>query len=220
MIEKLDWISALDTRPLAERLGLGASEPLLVVLPGSRVSEVSRLMQPFGDAVAKLKAMGHAPRVVIPAMPHVRDRIAAAAGDWAVTPTLLDGEADKFRAFKLARAALAASGTVTLELGITGVPMIVAYKVDAIAVQLRHLVKVHSIVLANLVAEENAFPEYIQEACNGDTLAGALAPLLTDTPARAAQIATLAQMPGRMRLPSGTPSEAAARIVLDHAGRR
>jgi lipid-A-disaccharide synthase len=220
MIEKLDWISALDTQPLAERLGLGASEPLLVVLPGSRVSEVSRLMQPFGDAVAKLKAMGHAPRVVIPAMPHVRDRIAAAAGDWAVTPTLLDGEADKFRAFKLARAALAASGTVTLELGITGVPMIVAYKVDAIAVQLRHLVKVHSIVLANLVAEENAFPEYIQEACNGDTLAGALAPLLADTAARAAQLATLARIPGRMRLPSGTPSEAAARIVLEHAGRR
>lgn len=220
LIERLAWIEALDPSPLATRLGLETDEQLLVVLPGSRVSEVSRLMQPFGDAIGRLQAMGHAPRVVIPAMPHVRDRIEAAARDWVVRPTLLDGEEDKFRAFKLARAALAASGTVTLELGLAGVPMVVAYKVDVVASQLKYFIKAQSIVLANLVIENNAFPEFVQEDVNGDTLAGALAPLLSDTPARTAQLRTLAAIPSRMKLASGTPSEAAAQIVLRYATAR
>lgn len=220
LIERLPWIRDLDPAPLAARLGLKPGEPVLVVLPGSRMSEVGRLMAPFGDAVAKLRQLGHSPRVVIPAMPHVRDRIVAAAASWPVQPVLLDGEADKFRAFKLARAALAASGTVTLELAIAGTPMVVAYKVDRVAVQLRHLVKVHSIVLANLVAESNTFPEYIQEQCNGDVLAAAVAEVMAETPVRAAQLRTLAEIPGKLMLPAGTPSEVAARIVLEHAGRR
>lgn len=220
MIERMAWISALDPAPLAARLALAPDEKVLVVLPGSRVSEVSRLMQPFGEAIAELAALGHRPRVVIPAMPHVKSRIEAAAATWPVRPVLLDGEEDKFRAFKLARAALAASGTVTLELALAGTPMVVAYKVDKIAIQLRHLVKVHSIVLANLVAGQNAFPEYIQEDCNGPTLAAALAPLLAETPARDKQLAALADIPHKLRLPAGTPSEAAARIVLAHAERR
>ncbi len=218
MIERLAWIAGLDTAPLAQRLGLRDGEPLLVVLPGSRTSEVARLLQPFGDAVAKLKAMGHTFRVVIPAMPHVRAQIEAAVRAWPVAPTLLDGDEDKFRAFKLARAALAASGTVTLELGLSGVPMVVAYQVDQIAAQLRYFIKAQSIVLANLVIEENAFPEFVQADVNGDTLAASLAPLLGDTPARAAQLAALARIPARLKLPSGTPSEAAAAIVLRYAG--
>ncbi len=218
MIERLAWIAGLDTAPLAQRLGLRDGEPLLVVLPGSRTSEVARLLQPFGDAVAKLKAMGHTFRVVIPAMPHVRAQIEAAVRAWPVAPTLLDGDEDKFCAFKLARAALAASGTVTLELGLAGVPMVVAYQVDPIAAQLRYFIKARSMVLANLVIEENAFPEFVQADVNGMTLAESLAPLLGDTPARAAQLAALARIPARLKLPSGTPSEAAAAIVLRYAG--
>lgn len=217
LIERLAWIRALDPAPLRERLALGPGEQVLVVLPGSRMSEVGQLMQPFGEAIGRLKSMGQVPRIVIPAMPHVRAAIAAAARDWPVRPDLLDGEDDKFRAFKLARAALAASGTVTLELALTGLPMVVAYKVDKVAVQLRSLVKVHSIVLANLVAGENAFPEYIQEECNGAILANAVASLLGDTPARAAQLSVLANIPQKLELPRGTPSEAAAAIVLRHA---
>lgn len=214
MIERMPWIAALDPAPLAARIGLRAGEHVLVILPGSRMSEVSRLMQPFGETVGRLHAAGHRLRAVIPVMPHVRERVAAAAATWPVQPLLIDGEEDKFRAFKLARAALAASGTVTLELAIAGTPMVVAYKVDRVAIQLRHLVKVHSIVLANLVAGVNAFPEYIQEQCNPETLAAALEPLFGDTPARAAQMAALSAIPARLMLPSGSPSEAAADIVL------
>ena len=220
MIERLAWIETLDPAPLADRLGLRANEPLLVVLPGSRVSEVGRLLKPFGDCVALLKSMGLSPRVVIPAMAHVRETIVSATQQWAIVPTILDGEEDKFRAFKLARAALAASGTVTLELGLARLPMVVGYKVDPVAAPLKFLVNVPSIVLANLVAGENAFPEFMQEACNGAELAGALAPLLSDTAARREQVRCLAGIPERMRLPQGTPSEAAAAIVLQYANTR
>jgi lipid-A-disaccharide synthase len=137
---------------------------------------------------------------------------------WPKQPVLLEGEEDKFRAFKLARAALAASGTVTLELAAAGTPMVVAYKVDAaIAPFLRRMIKAHSIVLANLVLGENAFPELIQERCTGVKLADALAPILDESPVRAKQLAALARIPERLRLPTGTPSEAAADIVLDYA---
>ena len=96
--------------------------------------------------------------------------------------------------------------------------MVVAYKVDAVmAPPLRLMIKAHSIVLANLVLGENAFPELIQERCTGVKLADALAPILDESPARAKQLAALARIPERLRLPRGTPSEAAADIVLHYA---
>src|SRR5690606_2818926 len=161
----------------------------------SRSSEVGRLMQPFGGTVTLLRERGLISRVIVPAVPHVLNQIEAALEDWPLRPDLIEGEEDKFRAFKLATAALAASGTVTLELGLLGVPAVVAYKVDAIAARLRFLVKVPSIVLANLVLGENAYPEFIQEECTPDKLAAAIAPLILDTPERRRQLDLLACMP-------------------------
>ena len=114
-------------------------------------------------------------------------------------------------------AALAASGTVTLELGLAGVPMVVAYQVDIVAARLRPFIKAQSMVLANLVIGRNVFPEFVQEDVNGETLAGALTPLLADTPVRTTQLRALAEIPARLQLTSGTPSEAAAEIVLRYA---
>jgi lipid-A-disaccharide synthase len=139
-----------------------------------------------------------------------------------VKPVLLEGDADKFVAFRLARAALAASGTVTLELALAGTPMAVAYKVEPLAAYLRFLVKVPSIVLPNLVLGENAFPELIQEDCTAPQLAAAVAEIFEETPARARQVTALSNIKPRMGLrPDGTlrftPSREAARIVLDAA---
>lgn len=214
LIERWEWLLGLDPAPLAERLKLDPSRPVLVVLPGSRASEVSRLMQPFGEAIGLLRERGLLPEVVIPIVPHVRGQIEEALAGWQVPARLVDGDDDKFGAFKLARAALAASGTVTLELGLVGTPMVVAYRIDAIAARLRFLVKVPSVVLANLVLGENVFPEFIQEACVPEKLADAVAALLADTPERRRQLAGLARIPERLRLPAGSPSEAAADIVL------
>jgi lipid-A-disaccharide synthase len=214
LIERTPWIDGLDTEALRSRLSLRSDLPVLVVLPGSRPSEVSRLMAPFGETVAALHQGSGPFEIIIPAVPSVRALIEQALPAWPQQPHLVEGEIDKFTAFKLAHAALAASGTVTLELGVTGTPMVVAYRVDPVAARLRFLLKVHSVVLANLVLGANAFPEYIQEDCTPTKLSSALAPLLTDTPERGAQVAALATIRQKMFLLEGTPSGKAADIVL------
>jgi lipid-A-disaccharide synthase len=218
LIEQAERLAGLDTAPLADRLGLHPDRPVLVVLPGSRTSEVSRLMKPFGDAIDRLVDQGSPLQVVIPTLAHLRFQVEKASAAWRVRPHVIEGEDDKFRAFKLATVALAASGTVTLELSLAGTPMVVGYRVDGLAKHLRFLVKTPSIVLANLVAGETTFPEFIQEACNGPMLAAALTPLLErDSPERRKQLATLAKIPAQMQLADGTPSDAAAAIVLRYA---
>jgi lipid-A-disaccharide synthase len=217
LFERLDWLRDLDPWPLADRLQLDPEGLVLVVLPGSRTSEVGRLMQPFGEAVELLRQRGIAPHVIMPVVPHVRALVEQSLQSWTMRPHLVEGEADKFAAFKLAHAALAASGTVTLELALAATPMVVAYRVDALAARLRFLLKVQSVVLANLVLGENAFPELLQEDCTADKLADALALLLRDTAVRRAQTTALARIPQRMALEGGTPSDVAADIVLHYA---
>jgi lipid-A-disaccharide synthase len=219
--ERIDWLQAFDPEPLADRLGLDPSRPVVVVLPGSRSSEVGRLMEPFGDTLRLLCERGPAPEVIVPCVPHVHALIERLRKGWPVRPHIVEGEDDKFRAFKLARAALAASGTVTLELALAGTPMVVAYRVDPVAAPfLRRLIKAPTTVLANLVLAENAFPEFHQEKSSPENLANALQPLLTDTPERRAQLAALARIPGLLHIESGSPSEAAAEIVIDYASRK
>ncbi|MBU1212032.1 MAG: lipid-A-disaccharide synthase [Alphaproteobacteria bacterium] len=215
LIERLDWLNGLSETELAGRLGLDPERPVLVVLPGSRTSEVSRLLEPFGKAVGMLAERGLKPQVLIPVVESVRGLVEAGIAGWPVRPYLVSGEEDKFKAFKLAHAALAASGTVTLELAVAGTPMVVAYRVDGLAAQLRFLVKVHSVVLANLVLAENAFPELLQEDCEPVRLADAVELLLKATPERASQIEALSRIHEKMLLAGQTPSEAAADVVVE-----
>jgi lipid-A-disaccharide synthase len=214
LIEKLDAIEGADGAALSRRLGLAAEKPVLLVLPGSRTSEVTRLVDVFGDAVARVSAKQPI-EVVIPAVRHVRDLIVAKTASWAVRPHIVDAaSADKYAAMRLARAALAASGTVTLELALAQTPSVVAYRVDKLIANLRFLLKVPSVVLANLVLGKNVYPEYLQEACTAEALTAAILPLLGDTPERRAQIEALAGTPGKLRLASSSPSIAAADTVL------
>lgn len=217
LAERRDWFANLDPAPLARRLGLDPAKPVLVVLPGSRRSEVTRLMPPFGETVRRLDASGPPFEIVLPAVTSLRREIEAALAAWPRPVHLVEGEEDKVGAFKLARAALAASGTVTLELALAGTPMVVAYRVDALAAQLRFLLKVHSVVLANLVLAENAFPELLQEACEPQQLAAEVAAVMRDGPARDRQLAALARFPDLMRYKGASPSEAAAGIVARYA---
>jgi lipid-A-disaccharide synthase len=221
LIERLDWMRDLDPAPLGARLGLAPGKPVVVVLPGSRSSEVGRLMEPFGDTLRILVQRGAEPEVIVPCVPHVRALVERGRRTWPLPAHIVEGAEDKVRAFKLARAALAASGTVTLELALAGTPMVVAYRVDPLAAPfLRRMIKAPTTVLANLVLGENAFPELHQEHSTPENLASALLPLLSDTPERRAQLAALARIPDRMHIESGSPSEAAADIVLDYALRR
>ena len=215
LIERLDEI-----RPaLGERGGDDNGPIRLLVLPGSRRSEVSRLMEPFGAALALLKE--RSPRsfeVTIPAVSHLAQEIRTQAEGWSVKPRIVEGEAAKWKAFREADAALAASGTVTLELGLSGVPMVVAYRVSKIEEVLKYLIKAPSIVLTNLVLGENVIPELIQWDCTPEKLADALLPLLSDTPERRRQIDAFGRLDDLMRIGDEVPSERAARVVEDVLG--
>lgn len=206
-----------DLRPAAgERTMLApGAKPVLLVLPGSRRSEVERLIDRFGETVALIAARLGPLEVILPAVEPLADDIRARAANWTVAPTIVTGDTAKYAAFRRAHAALAASGTVTLELALAGVPMVVAYRVDPIMRLLKPLLRAPSIVLANLIAGENAIPEYLDGDANPRTLAAALVPLLSDTPERRRQLAAFAVIDEKMRIDRGTPSGAAADIVLE-----
>lgn len=217
LVERLDWMRELDAEALRRRLGIADNRPVLAVLPGSRTSEVKRLMAPFGDALRRLQARAGPFEVILPAVASVRPLIEEGLKSWPLRPHLVGGEDDKFAAFKLARAALAASGTVTLELALAGTPMIVAYRADPIASSLRFLLIAHSVVLPNLILGENIFPELLNKDCNGEKLGQALLPLMRGGPERDAQLAAVASVAERVRETDEAPSNKAARIVLAYA---
>ena len=220
LIERIDWLQGLTPDAMRERLGISRDRIPVVVLPGSRGSEIERLMDIFGDALMAVKKQAHDIEVLLPAVDHLHDQISARAANWDLPVHVLSGEEDKFTAFRLARAALAASGTVTLELGLVGTPMVVGYRVDQLAAQLQFLVNVQSIVLSNLVLGENAFPEFIQKECRPEILATALSEIIEDGPARDQQLAALAKVADRMAVPHDKPSKLAAEIVLSMVGKQ
>ncbi len=189
--------------------------PLLLVLPGSRRSEVRHHLAVFGAALGNLRDQGVRFELVLPTMPHLVDTVREGIAGWPVAPTIMMGEADKRAAFRSARAALAKSGTVTLELAVAGVPMVTAYKVGAVeAFILRRAIKVQSVILANLVIGEDVIPEFLQENCTADNLARALRAIVADTPERRRQVEAFDRIEAIMSTGKEPPSVRAADIVL------
>ena len=168
----------------------------------------------FGETLARIKNV-HARDfdLILPAVDHLREEIESAARVWPVKPRIIHGEAAKYHAFRKAYAALAASGTVTLELALAHVPMAVGYRVGAIEGQIRHFVNVSSVVLANLIIGENVVPERIQGACNAAQLSADLLPLLQDTEARRRQLRGFDRLDHLMAIEEGSPSVKAADVI-------
>jgi lipid-A-disaccharide synthase len=206
-----------ELRPNADEARRRASwPPLIVVLPGSRRSEVTRLMTDFGGALATLRQSVGPISVMLPTLPHIEREVRAMAASWPEPPIITLGEAAKYSAFRGAHASLAASGTATLELALAGVPMVGAYKVSLVEEQLKYLIKVPSILLPNLILGERAIPEKLQKDCTPVALAEALAEIVRDGPARSAQLEALSRLDQLMALPDGgAPSAHAARAVLE-----
>jgi lipid-A-disaccharide synthase len=203
-------------RPNADDLARRNTEPpVLLVLPGSRRSEVRRHMAIFGETLARLQDDGVAFEAVLPTMPHLEAAVREGVKSWKIVPRIVIGEQDKRAAFRTGRAALAKSGTVTLELAISGVPTVAAYRVGGLEASiLLRLIDVPSVILANLVLGENVVPEFIQQDCTSDNLARALRPLLGDTPERTRQLEAFGKLDAIMSTGNATPSVGAADIVL------
>jgi lipid-A-disaccharide synthase len=161
---------------------------VLLVLPGSRRSEVSALLKPFSETIAVLRARGHEFDAVLPTVPHVARLVREAASTWPVLPEIVDTTEARISAFARADAAIAASGTVSLELALAGVPLISCYRTDALATLMMRMITVWSASLPNLVADWPVVPEYYNDYLRPEHMARAIEQLWTESPARRAQL--------------------------------
>ena len=210
LIEQIDTL-----RPNPdERRRREAQPPVLLVLPGSRHSEIRHHMAVFGETLRVLQA-GNVPfELVLPTMPHLLDAVREGLANWPVQPRIAVGEQEKKAAFRIARAAFAKSGTVTLELALAGVPMIGAYRAGPIEMWIAlSLARTASVILANLVVGENVVPEFMQRNATPEILAPALRDVLNDTPHRQRQVEAFARLDAIMST-GQPPSVRAADIVL------
>ena len=190
-------------------------EKTLLLLPGSRRGEVGGLLGPFGETVSALRARGHRLRLILPTVPHVAGLVSAAVSGWEQKPEIVLDAAGKWRAFGEADAALIASGTVSLELALAGVPLVSCYRLDPFARVARHFITIWSALLPNLIADRPVAPEFFDGYMRPETLARSLEALFADTSLRAWQKEGFAEVSRRMSTsrPSG---EIAAEIVLGH----
>ena len=200
---------------------IAADETLLVVLPGSRFSEISRHLPIFGATVNALAARQALRCAVIPALPALKRDIAAAAENWNVRVVIVDGSdrEAKYAALAASDGALTSSGTATLELAVAGVPMVVAYRANPVTVAVaRRIVQVPHIALANIVAGRRAAPEFLQQECTPSRLAPAVENILLDATARDDQIECFRAVSRQLGIGGTAPSELAARAVIAVAG--
>ncbi|MFI0396116.1 lipid-A-disaccharide synthase [Paracoccus jiaweipingae] len=201
--------------------GMDADTPLLMLLPGSRRGEVTRLGPRFGAAAGLLRDRHPGLRVVVPVVPHLAQAVAGLAADWPLVPVLVQDAADKRAAFAAADLALAASGTVSLELAANDVPMVIGYDAAWLTrVIVQAMLKVDTVTLVNLVSDTRAVPEYIGPDCTPTVLAQALSRLLDDPAARQAQAMAAQLTMNRLGRGGEAPGLRAARSVLGYLARR
>lgn len=198
--------------------------PLILVLPGSRRGEVTRLAPVFGEALRPVVKAFPEHRIVVPTAPLVASAVIDAARVWPGNPCVLDpraqrtehAEAEKRAAFAAAETALAASGTVSLELAAAATPMVIAYDMNWLSWQIMsRMLKTDTVTLVNLVAGSKTIEEFLGPACKPDAIADALIRLIGDAGVRAAQRAAMAETMQKLGRGAEAPGLRAARAVLD-----
>ena len=200
---------------LRARIGAEPDDPILLVLPGSRRSEVERLLPPFEAAVRMLKAERPALQVVVVAAGTVADLVRAKVAGWPLRAHIIEDGVGKDDAMLAATVALACSGTVTTELAAAGCPMVVAYRLGALTYQIaKRIVRTDYITLFNIAAGAAVAPELIQDACTGPALAAQLALRLDDPVLRARQAAAQREALALVAGEAGLPTAARAAEVI------
>ncbi|WP_372572843.1 lipid-A-disaccharide synthase [Ruegeria jejuensis] len=197
--------SAEEIAALRTDLELGDA-PVLLALPGSRRGEIERLAPVFGAALVAFLKDRPEMRVVVPAVPHVVELVQAQTADWPGNPVILDprgldSDAAAMRkraSFAMADLALAASGTVSLELAAQNTPMVIAYKLSWLTQKIaERMVKLDTVTLVNLVSESRVVPECLGLDCTPENVAAALATLQADPSGQAEAMTQTMERLGR-----------------------
>jgi lipid-A-disaccharide synthase len=203
------------------RHGIDAAVTVLALLPGSRAGEISRHLPILRATVERLSRTRPNVRLVMPTVEHVERMIRGAIADWPSRPIVVTGEREKFDAFAAANGAVAASGTVSLELALAQTPSVIVYRVNPLSAAIaRRMVTVDYASLVNILLKTEAVPELLQAKCRPELIAATLDNLLGNVDAAGLQRTRAAQALA-MLVPEGqTPSRAAARVVLDEIAKR
>jgi len=197
-----------------ERALMDGTHPLILALPGSRRSEVTRLAPVIGQTLALIKAQHPQVRVALPTVPHIAGLVRDLARDWPVQPQIIADGATKRAAFAAADVAIAASGTVSLELAAAGTPMVIAYDMHPLTLWLtQRALRIDTVTLVNLVSQTRTVPEFIGARCKPDLIAPAVLALLQNPHAQDAAMTLTMQRLGQGGQPPGLR---AAHSVLAH----
>jgi lipid-A-disaccharide synthase len=191
----------------------------LLVLPGSRNGEVKTLLPPFGEAVSILRERGNGLRLLLPTVPHVSDAVRQLTENWPERPEIILDPARKWEAFGDADVALAASGTVSLELALARVPLVSCYKADPLMRLLRGMIRIWTASLPNLIADRPVVPEYYNEFVRPGMLARKIEQLAAVSLERAAQLEGFDDIAAALSTPKPS-GEIAAEIVLREIRRK
>jgi len=204
-----------DGHAFRKRHNLPLKVPLMCVLPGSRNGEIERLMPVFGDAISKLAPQFQDLTVVLPTVDHVKARVLEFSKNWAVPVIVVNGE-EKAEAFKASNAALAASGTVALELAMAGLVNVIGYRFQTMTgFLLKYLIKTPYANLVNVILGREAIAEFIQDECTAENLSFELARLLDDEEARKAQLLAAQEALTELGLGGEAPGMRAAQVVME-----
>ena len=194
---------------------ISSSAPIVCLLPGSRLNEVKRLMPILGEVAYRLREVHSDLQFVLPVVPHVKEVVDQELEAWRLQPHLVEGEAEKFAAFDASALALAASGTVSLELALARVPTVITYRLDPLtAFVARRIITSKYVNLINLIVDAPAIPELLQENCTANTVFEQANTLLSSEEARLAQLAAMDRAMEELGLGGDTPSIRAADAML------
>ena len=207
------------------KFSIAEGEQILALLPGSRKGEVNRLSEPFIETLSLLEENNQKLRVFIPAVPNIRVKIEQALKKKdksleGLQITLIEGETDKLGLFGCATAALAASGTVSLELALAGVPTVIGYDIDRVmAYFVIRVARTPSVVMPNLILDKPVIPEFLLHRCTPENLSTALQPLLNEaSEERTNQIEAFKTLKDIMTTETDDPSSETASQILDFLG--
>lgn len=212
IVERLEELEPLPD--FGKKHRIKKSDVLLTVLPGSRISEVKELVPVFGQVIKRLDNRIDNLRPVIPLVPHMADMVREKTAQWPGKPIYVEDEAEKFAAFHASRAALASSGTATMELALAGLPTVVAYNMGMMGDILMRVMPVPSVVLVNLILDAPAMPEFLQERCNVDEITPVMQRMLEDDAVNAQYRDVLARFRPEMQQKGEKPADRAAGLTL------
>lgn len=198
-----------------QRHGIAADARLLCVLPGSRKGEVSRLCKVFGEGIARLTGRIPNLHLVVPTVANVAAIVREETRTWPAPVTVVEGVDEKHDAFQACEAALAASGTIAVELAVAAVPTVIGYRVNPITAWLAsRILKIKYVSLPNLLLDSPLLPELLQQHLTPASIASNLEPLLEDGAARQRQLDGFAKVVALLTPQDESPSMVAARAIL------